>query len=254
MAEDKNNTTPANQEPKSLFERLAAVDCNDHTEKKGREGYQLTYLTWSWAWDLAMRNTGGKIKWRYGFVKYEGEHEIRYPYILDPKLGYLVSTEVTIDGETLGMQLPVMDSNNYAMKDQPYTIVTGSGERQKKHDIAAATMFDINTAIMRCLAKNLALFGLGLYIYSGEDLPLDENGKKKTEPTYKRLGLDAWTENIVDAKTADKFTAIYQKNPKELDEKGLANFWRQIATKAQYLGLTFDDKTGWNINNQPQNA
>ena len=32
-------------------------------------------------------------------------------------------------------------------------------------------MFDVNKTIMRCLVKNLAMFGLGLYIYAGEDLP-----------------------------------------------------------------------------------
>ena len=35
-------------------------------------------------------------------------------------------------------------------------------------------MFDINKTIMRCLTKNLAMFGLGLYIYAGEDLPEDQ--------------------------------------------------------------------------------
>jgi len=50
-------------------------------------------------------------------------------------------------------------------------------------------MFDINKAIMRCLTKNLAMFGLGLYIYAGEDLPEEEKevlaeqekAKKKAE-------------------------------------------------------------------------
>ena len=37
----------------------------------------------------------------------------------------------------------------------------------------AVSMFDINKAVMRCLVKNLAMFGLGLYIYAGEDLPED---------------------------------------------------------------------------------
>ena len=40
--------------------------------------------------------------------------------------------------------------------------------------VEPATMFDVNKAIMRCLVKNLAMFGLGLYIYSGEDLPAAE--------------------------------------------------------------------------------
>ena len=43
----------------------------------------------------------------------------------------------------------------------------------------AASMFDINTAIMRCLTKNLAMFGLGLYIYAGEDIPSVEVDSSK---------------------------------------------------------------------------
>ena len=40
-----------------------------------------------------------------------------------------------------------------------------------KKTVKSFTMFDVNKTIMRCLVKNLAMFGLGLYIYSGEDLP-----------------------------------------------------------------------------------
>ena len=39
--------------------------------------------------------------------------------------------------------------------------------------VEQATMFDINKTIMRCLTKNLAMFGLGIYIYAGEDLPIE---------------------------------------------------------------------------------
>ena len=40
-------------------------------------------------------------------------------------------------------------------------------------------MFEINKTIMRCLTKNLAMFGLGLYIYAGEDLPEDEDSNSQ---------------------------------------------------------------------------
>jgi hypothetical protein len=75
------------------------------------------------------------------------------------------------------MSLPIMDSTNKAQKHMAYTyevaewvnrVKTG---RMIEKKVEAATMFDINTAIMRCLTKNLAMFGLGHYIYAGEDLP-----------------------------------------------------------------------------------
>lgn len=96
-------------------------------------------------------------------------------------------TEVTIDGETLSMQLPVMDNNNKAMKNERYAYkakeyVRGrwTGNYIDKY-VEPATMFDINTAIMRCLTKNLAMFGLGHYIYAGEDLPVTDNIKYNDE-------------------------------------------------------------------------
>ena len=76
-------------------------------------------------------------------------------------------TKVTINGITKEMWLPVMDSKNKAMKKEPYTYTTKYGEKT----VESATMFEINKTIMRCLVKNLAMFGLGLYIYAGEDLP-----------------------------------------------------------------------------------
>ena len=80
----------------------------------------------------------------------------------------MVFTSVTIEGLTHSMWLPVMDSSNKAMKSEGYTYDT---KFKKDISVEPATMFDVNKAIMRCLVKNLAMFGLGLYIYAGEDLP-----------------------------------------------------------------------------------
>ena len=55
------------------------------------------------------------------------------------------------------MWLPVMDGANKAMKANPYTYDT---KKAKGLKVDAATMFDINKTIMRCLVKNLAMFGL----------------------------------------------------------------------------------------------
>ena len=79
-------------------------------------------------------------------------------------------TEVSIDGETLEMWLPVMDGANKSMKKEAYTYTTRYGEKS----VDAATSFDINKTLMRCLVKNLAMFGLGIYIFAGEDLPESE--------------------------------------------------------------------------------
>jgi hypothetical protein len=150
---------------KSTFEILSAINCNDKTEKKNG----LTYLSWAWAWGITKKHFPDA---NYKVVDYSGK-----PYLADNDLGYLVTTEVTINGETIPMNLPVMDGANKAQKDTLYTYEVAEWVGGKKTGkmiekrVEAATMFDINTAIMRCLTKNLAMFGLGHYIYAGEDLP-----------------------------------------------------------------------------------
>lgn len=145
----------------NIFENLFKLNVNEQVEKKNG----LNYLSWVYAW--------AEVKKRYPEATYEvkrfGENQL--PYVYDENTGYMVFTTVTIEGLTHEMWLPVMDGANKAMKNKPYTYDT----RYKKGVVVeAATMFDINKTIMRCLAKNLAMFGLGLYIYAGEDLPESE--------------------------------------------------------------------------------
>lgn len=145
------------EKKQSTWAVLSAINCNEHTEQKNG----LTYLSWAWAWGIVKENFPTA---NYKVRQYDGR-----PYLFDEMLGYLVTTEVTIDGETIEMSLPVMDGANKAQKHVAYTY----GKYNKTCE--AATMFDINTAIMRCLTKNLAMFGLGHYIYAGEDLPKVSN-------------------------------------------------------------------------------
>lgn len=158
----------------NVYEELRAVNVNNHTEKKNG----LTYLSWAWAWDEVMRRYPGA---EYQIKEFDGK-----PYLFDESLGYMVMTSMTIDGITRTMWLPVMDGANKSMKDKPYTYKVKEYANGKwtggytEKEVEPAKMFDVNTAIMRCLVKNIAMFGLGLYIYSGEDLP-PEQPKKLTK-------------------------------------------------------------------------
>lgn len=161
---------------KSVFEILNAINVNEHVEKKksgeknpdGSDKYH-TFLSWVWAW--------GQVKQHFPDASYEVRHWGDKPYLNDDQLGIMVETSVTISGETITMWLPVMNSSNKGMKATPYSYKTKYGEKE----VEAATMFDINKAIMRCLAKNIAMFGLGLYIYAGEDLPEEEAAQAKSD-------------------------------------------------------------------------
>ena len=157
------------EEKKTAFDILYAVDVNDHTEVKDTGKVKLTYLSWAWAW--------AEVKKRFPTASYEIIKFDGLPYVYDEKTGFMVYTKVTIEGVTHEMWLPVMDGNNRAMLDHPYEVKT----KYNSFTVQAATMFDVNKTIMRCLTKNLAMFGLGLYIYAGEDLPEIEDEEKPKE-------------------------------------------------------------------------
>ena len=130
-------------------------------------------------------------------------------------------TEVTIEDQTLEMWLPVMDGANKSMTATSYTYQTKYGEKT----VEAATMFDINKTLMRCLTKNLAMFGLGHYIYAGEDLPETETpvAPVKPEATAKKnlealkLDTDNWNKVVK-----------YVSANKQLGEEGI---FQQLETK-----------------------
>lgn len=146
------------KEIKEKFQELYSLDVGKYVEKK--QG--LSYLTWSYAW--------AEFKKIYPDATYEvKKDEQGRCYFGDEKIGYMVYTSVTAGGLTYEMWLPVMDNANKSMKLNAYKYSTRSGEKS----VEAISMFDINKAVMRCLVKNLAMFGLGLYIYAGEDLPED---------------------------------------------------------------------------------
>jgi len=154
---------------KNYFETLCQIDVKNKIEKKNG----ASYLSWAYAWDELLKNYPSAT---YEIVRYENN----LPYVYDDATGYMVATKMTIDDITREMWLPVMNGANKAMKKEPYTYKVKDWDATKKNkgvdvfkdkEVEAATMFDINKTIMRCLVKNIAMFGLGLYIFAGEDLP-----------------------------------------------------------------------------------
>ena len=145
------------------FEELLALNVNDKKEKRENGKTTLDYLSWVFAWsEFKKAYPDGD----YEIVKFTKDDHL-VPYMYD-ETGYIVCTKVRDgEGQELEMWLPVMDSNNKAMKAEPYEYTTKYGTKT----VESASMFDVNKAIMRCLAKNIAMYGVGLYIYAGEDLP-----------------------------------------------------------------------------------
>ena len=157
---------------KELIEKLLKTNVNEHTEKKNG----LTYLSWAWAWAEALKADSS------AWYKIEMFGDKCY---MDINGTAMVFVTVTMYGKPMTCQLPVMDYRNKAIPNPD--------------------AFAVNTAIMRCMTKALALHGLGLYIYSGDDLPLGESDEG-TPDEGKMLDYIAAIEATI---TLDELKDIY---------------------------------------------
>lgn len=129
---------------KQIWNTLSKVDVSKHTEDRGG----LTYLSWAWAWGVMMEHYPDlEVKWH----GQRDENGIMHDITIYPGGSSMVNCSVTIGDVTREMWLPVMDYRHKA--------------------IANADSRSISDARMRCLTKCFALFGLGHYIYAGEDTP-----------------------------------------------------------------------------------
>jgi hypothetical protein len=160
----------------TTFEKLSAINVNDKTKKKSN----LTYLSWTWAWS-EFKKACPDATYEMGETTY------------DEVLGFMCHSSVTVEGETLSMWLPVLDPSMKSMKKEAYSYSTKYGDKR----VETATTFEINKTMMRCLVKNIAMFGLGIYIYAGEDLPESE-----TEQTVSKVNDKA--KAVAVAKTEKK--------------------------------------------------
>ena len=135
------------------YKELRKIDVGDHVEKKNG----LSYLSWSWAVDTLLQHDP-MATWDFPEPKYYGET-------------VMVFCEVSAFGKVMKMHLPVMDYKNQAVKNPDSRKISDSQ--------------------MRCLAKCIASFGIGLYLYSGEDLPADEGASPSLEPQFKPIAPKA---------------------------------------------------------------
>lgn len=174
----------------TTFEKLAAIDCSKHVEKKGK----FSYLSWPFAVRM-LRENAPDATWE---VKRFGED--RAPYQVTTA-GVFVEVSVTVDGITLSQIHPVLNAAN--------------------RPIAEPTAFDINTSIQRALVKAIALHGLGLYIYAGEDLPqVAENNPEPGDPHQQDIGpgMSSARPNTATQVAVDALAAMSDEEQKFLRE------------------------------------
>ena len=149
---------------KEVWDVLSKVDVSEHTDDKGG----VPYLSWAWAWGTLMKH--------YPEAEYE-IHEAKF----FPDNSCEVGCTVTIKGESRYMWLPVMDFRNNAIMNP---------DARK-----------ISDTKMRCLTKSISMWGLGHYIYAGEDLP-EDGPPKKSKPKATKVVKDVAKDAVEIAKEA----------------------------------------------------
>lgn len=154
---------------------LLKINVNEHVEKKNG----LSYLSWAWAWAEVLK-IDPLATWTPMFSGPQGSES---PWFSLPDGSMMVGVSVFIKGHAKQCLLPVMDHRNKAIKNPD--------------------AFAVNTALMRCLAKCIAMHGLGLYIYAGEDLP--EQSAEDAAKREKREGeLREFAADLIEMHQAGK--------------------------------------------------
>lgn len=149
---------------KEIFNELYGININPHVEQDYKG---LSYLSWATAYKLAMDKDPAM---NYEIV----QDNDGMPFFSRGDV-HIVKTKVTMFGETKEMFLPIMDNKHNA--------------------VAKPNSRQVNDNIMRCLAKNIAMFGIGLPLYVGEDLAqfkddASNNKSKKTTETEFKKAID----------------------------------------------------------------
>jgi len=175
------------------FNELRLINVNEHTERKGK----FTYLSWTWAVDQLLQNDP-TATWKFDDPVYFAET-------------LMVFCSVTAFGKTMTCQMPVLNNMNKAIPNPD--------------------AFAVNTAMQRALVKTISLFGIGLYIYAGEDLPDEETPDLAVE-------ADKWVESISNCDSVELLKDVYKNayNTLSKDKSAVAKISAAKDAKKAELG------------------
>ena len=162
----------------NLFSKLYNLDVSPYVEILENKQAKLNYLSWANAYQLLLHQdpkaTYEVCEAPDGFPLFSrGNH-------------HLVKTKITAFGITKTCHLPVMDNNHRAVQNTPYQLTFKSGTVT----VPAINARHINDSIMRCLVKNIAMFGIGLKLYTGEDLRQYKEVESVQEESITKTQLD----------------------------------------------------------------
>lgn len=152
---------------KNNYTTLASISVKEKVERKGN----FDYLSWANAWHMLKTIHPNAQRVVYESVQTE------LNYFSDGSTAY-VKVGIIIDDIEHIDYLPVMDYRNNSIP------------------LEKITSMDVNTAIQRSTAKAIAMHGLGLSLWTGEDVPqmVTKKPAPKTKATTK-ISLDIGDEN-----------------------------------------------------------
>lgn len=158
---------------KDIFNTLQAIDCSEHIEQKNG----LSYLSWAWSWGIAK-----SIYPRSYYTIYENRDG--WIYFTDGKTCWVKTGVTIVDGDYSQEHIEYLPVMNFKNASIPAKDITST---------------DANKAIQRSLTKALARHGLGLYIYAGEDLPMEgaEDFEEKARKAEEAKKAAAELKNLI---------------------------------------------------------
>lgn len=206
----------ANEAKKGIYETLREINVNEHTEKKGN----LTYLSWVWALDqlylhypqaevIVHKNKDGWPYWTDGRTCWV-DVEVQIP---DESI---VVTE-TAGAVNFDNQERIATRREYAYPIMNY--------QNKSIPFDKVTSFDVNTSIQRAITRCIARFGLGFYIYAGEDLPPEENAERaaallkewqEVDSALTQAGVDRYNPKVIEWVSNQVKVELETLNPTDL--------------------------------------
>lgn len=180
-----------------IWADLSAINVNEHVQKKG----QLSYLSWTWAWSTLMS------KYPESYYHFQDTRIENGSVMVECVMNIHEGEEVA----TRTMWLPVMDNRNKAIIDP--------------------SARDISDTRMRCLVKCLAMYGLGFYIYAGEDIPSAEK-EELTQPIDKAQAQQLNEMIDYSGTDVDRFMGFYKiKSVSELPKSHFEQAYNMLAKK-----------------------
>jgi len=185
------------EKKKNIFKELSSISIKGKTDKKGK----FDYMSWATAWSM--------VKEQYPDAQrkvYESEHT-GLNFFTDGKTAY-VKVGITINGMEHIDYLPVMDYRNNSIV------------------IEKVSSMDVNTAIQRSTAKAIAMHGLGLSLWIGEDTAQVVKAPQAVSKTPTAKTITKMTLDIGDANWSKVLKYVAENK-----ELGLPKIVKNLETK-----------------------